>query len=262
MARLTRGERFKDARIVHNQHKKQTMDEVSAATSVSKSLIQSLEDDSVNRSVGYDKVAKLAAHYNVTTDYLLGLSDDPTPMRSAVDDLGLSPKAVEWIEGLEKKAHCSNHDDRISVLNYLLESIDFQLFFYNLCEFYYSSRAEAIYNALFDLAFPRMEGDEDIVTQEMGDRFRAKLAQILDAHHIPNEIRDYLAATSDLWGRQSLGDSRLVDVLMGVEGFNVSDLPEFRVNRDFSTLMESVRQHATEQGTIGILPEGVVESMR
>lgn len=262
MARLTRGERFKDARIVHNQHKKQTMDEVSAATGVSKSLIQSLEDDSVNRSVGYDKVAKLAAHYNVTTDYLLGLSDDPAPMRSAVDDLGLSPKAVEWIEGLEKKARCSDHDDRISVLNYLLENIDFQLFFYNLCEFYYSSRAEAIYNALFDLAFPRMEGDEDIVTQEMGDRFRAKLAQILDAQHIPNEIRGYLAATNDLWGRQSLGDSRLVDVLMGVEGFNVSDLPEFRVNRDFSTLMESVRQHATKQGTIGILPEGVVESMR
>lgn len=262
MARLTRGERFKDARIVHNQHKKQTMDEVSAATGVSKSLIQSLEDDSVNRSVGYDKVAKLAAHYNVTTDYLFGLSDDPAPMRSAVDDLGLSPKAVEWIEGLEKKARCRDHDDRISVLNYLLENIDFQLLFYDLCEYFYSNRAEAIYNALFDLAFPRMDGDDDIVTQDMGDRFRAKLAQILDTHPIPNEIRDYLAATNDLWGRQTVGDSRLVDVLMGVEGFNVSDLPELRVNRDFAAMMKSIRQHATEQGTVGILLEGVVESMR
>ena len=86
MTRLTRGERFKDARLVHNQHKKQTMDEVSAATGVSKSLIQSLEDDSVNRSVGYDKVAKLAAHYNVTTDYLLGLSDDPAPWEVKTDE--------------------------------------------------------------------------------------------------------------------------------------------------------------------------------
>lgn len=262
MARLTRGERFKDARIVHNQHKKQTMDEVSAATGVSKSLIQSLEDDSVNRSVGYDKVAKLAAHYNVTTDYLLGLSDDPAPMRSAVDDLGLSPKAVEWIESLEKKACCSDHDDRISVLNYLLENTDFQLFFYDLCEYFYSKRAEAIYNALFDLALPRMEGDEEIVTQEKEDRFRAKLPQILDAYPIPNEIRDYLAAINDLWSRQIIGDSRLVAVLMGVEWLNVSDLPELRVSRDFAAMMKSIGQYATEQGTIGILPEGVVESMR
>ena len=66
---LTRGERFKDARIVHNQHGKQTMDEVAAATGISKSLIQALENDDKERSVGYDKVAALAAHYRVTADY-------------------------------------------------------------------------------------------------------------------------------------------------------------------------------------------------
>lgn len=132
MAKLTRGERFKDARIVHNQHKKQTMDEVATATGVSKSLIQSLEDDSVNRSVGYDKVAKLAAHYRVTTDYLLGLSDDPFPMPSVVDDLGLSLKAVEAIERLEmfdtpngqlQFRNASSH--ALDILNCLLESPDF-----------------------------------------------------------------------------------------------------------------------------------------
>ena len=132
MARLTRGERFKDARVVHNQHKKQTMDEVATATGVSKSLIQSLEDDSVNRSVGYDKVAKLAAHYRVTTDYLLGLSDDPFPMPSVVDDLGLSLKAVEAIERLEmfdtpngqlQFRNASSH--ALDILNCLLESPDF-----------------------------------------------------------------------------------------------------------------------------------------
>lgn len=132
MAKLTRGERFKDARIVHNQHKKQTMDEVATATGVSKSLIQSLEDDSVNRSVGYDKVAKLAAHYRVTTDFLLGLSDDPFPMPSVVDDLGLSLKAVDAIEQLEmfdtpngqlQFGNASSH--ALDILNCLLESPDF-----------------------------------------------------------------------------------------------------------------------------------------
>ena len=132
MARLTRGERFKDARIVHNRNGKQTMDEVATATGVSKSLIQSLEDDSVNRSVGYDKVAKLAAHYRVTTDFLLGLSDDPSPMPSVVDDLGLSLKAVEAIERLEmfdtpngqlQFRIASSH--ALDILNCLLESPDF-----------------------------------------------------------------------------------------------------------------------------------------
>ena len=132
MARLTRGERFKDARIVHNRNGKQTMDEVTIATGVSKSLIQSLEDDSVNRSVGYDKVAKLAAHYRVTTDFLLGLSDDPFPMPSVVDDLGLSLKAVDAIEQLEmfdtpngqlQFGNASSH--ALDILNRLLESPDF-----------------------------------------------------------------------------------------------------------------------------------------
>ena len=132
MARLTRGERFKDARIDHNRNGKQTMDEVATATGVSKSLIQSLEDDSVNRSVGYDKVAKLAAHYRVTTDFLLGLSADPSPMPSVVNDLGLSLKAVDAIEQLEmfdtpngqlQFGNASSH--ALDILNCLLESPDF-----------------------------------------------------------------------------------------------------------------------------------------
>lgn len=139
MARLTRGERFKDARIVHNRNGKQTMDEVATATGVSKSLIQSLEDDSVNRSVGYDKVAKLAAHYRVTTDFLLGLSDDPFPMPSVVDDLGLSLKAVDAIEQLEmfdtpngqlRFRNASSH--ALDILNCLLASPDFHKVMGNL----------------------------------------------------------------------------------------------------------------------------------
>ena len=139
MVKLTRGERFKDARTVYNQRGKQTMDEVTAATGVSKSLIQSLEDDSVIRSVGYDKVAKLAAHYRVTTDFLLGLSEDPSPIPSIVDDLGLSLKAVDTIEQLEmfdtpngqiQFGNASSH--ALDVLNCLLESSYFNAVIENL----------------------------------------------------------------------------------------------------------------------------------
>ncbi len=97
MAKLTRAERFKDARVVYNHNGKQSLDEVAAATSVSKSLIHSLESDT-ERSVGYDKIAALAKHYNVSSDYLLGLTDDPNLHPSAVDDLSLSPHAVKAIK--------------------------------------------------------------------------------------------------------------------------------------------------------------------
>ena len=105
MPLLTRGERFKDARTVHNQHGKQTLREVKNATGVNESLIQALEDDNSTRSVGYDKVAALAKHYGVSVDWLCSISDDPLRSPGAVDELGLSPKAVANL-----KSYCSRED--------------------------------------------------------------------------------------------------------------------------------------------------------
>ena len=98
MCTLTRGERFEDARKVYNRHGNQTMDEVTAATGVKKSMIQALEDDGNNRSVGYDKVAKLAAHYGVSVNWLLCLDGDYHICPSAVDELGLSQKNTDFLK--------------------------------------------------------------------------------------------------------------------------------------------------------------------
>ena len=193
MAKLTRGERFKDARIVHNQHKKQTMDEVATATGVSKSLIQSLEDDSVNRSVGYDKVAKLAAHYRVTTDYLLGLSDDPFPMPSVVDDLGLSIKAVDAIERLEmfdtpngqlQFGNASSH--ALDILNCLLESPDFHEVMGNLLMCFDSFWINA--------SGRQFEGEDYVLEAEMRDAghivLKGDYAARFYANEAGNSLRD------------------------------------------------------------------------
>ncbi len=80
---LTRWERFKDARTVHNRFGSQSMATVAAAAGVGKGKIQALEkDDSdggVDRGVDYREVAKLAAYYGVTSDWLMGLSPYRTP---------------------------------------------------------------------------------------------------------------------------------------------------------------------------------------
>lgn len=151
MAKLTRGERFKDARIVHNQHKKQTMDEVSAAAGVSKSLIQSLEDDSVNRSAGYDKVARLAEHYGVTTDYLLCLTDDPHRQPAATDDLGLSAKAVKTLQILKNSGESAG--DYLEFFNLVMESSVFGHFLYSLYVDVQAHIAEVIYRHDYTLDY-------------------------------------------------------------------------------------------------------------
>lgn len=100
MKELTRGERFKDARTVHNQHGSQTMSTVQKATGVSASLIADLENDEKERKVNYIDVAALAKHYGVTTDWLCGVSQDHHPKPCASSELGLSENSIYFLKSL------------------------------------------------------------------------------------------------------------------------------------------------------------------
>lgn len=83
-------------------------------------------------SPDWEAIAKIADFFNVSTDYLLGRTEDPSRLPSVVDDLGLSLKAVEVIEhlwvfdtpnGQITFRNASSH--AVDVLNCLLESPDF-----------------------------------------------------------------------------------------------------------------------------------------
>lgn len=69
-----------------------------------------------------DGIVKIAHFFGVSTDYLLGTTDDPAPRPSAVDDLGLSPKAVQYLRILYELANIPPYDTRISLLSNLLEN--------------------------------------------------------------------------------------------------------------------------------------------
>lgn len=97
---LTRGERFKDARIVHNKHGKQTMDLVVAATGISKGNLSEIENDKAG-SIGADTVALLADHYGVSADWLLGLSGVKSPdtdMQAVCSFTGLSEDVINVLK--------------------------------------------------------------------------------------------------------------------------------------------------------------------
>jgi len=91
--------RFKLARTKYNQHGHQSVKEVAAATGITRSLIDDLEAnvDKTKRGVSYMKVATLAKHYGVSTDYLCGLAGVETPnkdLREICEYVGLSTASV------------------------------------------------------------------------------------------------------------------------------------------------------------------------
>lgn len=112
--KLTRGERFKDARIERNKHGKQTMDEVTAATGVPKSKIWALENDEIDRGVDYREVGKLAKHYGVSVDWLLCISEHYSPnadVQAAAVYTGLSVDAVHALRQISKASYIEALND-------------------------------------------------------------------------------------------------------------------------------------------------------
>lgn len=86
------GERLKSIRNNKNEHQSVTC----AAIGVGVSQISELE--SGKKSTSFENVALLALHFGVTTDYLLGLSDDPK--KSKAHKPGTDPETIFFDEKL------------------------------------------------------------------------------------------------------------------------------------------------------------------
>ena len=92
-------------------------------------------------SPDWEKIVKIAKRYDVSADYLLGLSHDPDRTPSAVDELGLSPAAVKHILDIKQYADSESDPDgdfhkNLSVLDRFLSSRRFSRFlaFFMLAE--------------------------------------------------------------------------------------------------------------------------------
>lgn len=138
MCKLSRAERFQEARTTFNKNGPQKMDEVAKVTKISKSMISDLENDDVNRDVKYSYIVTLADYYGVSTDYLFGFTDEPNRKPSAVDDLGFDAKIIKTFRYI---SDCSTDDRQyLEHLNLVMGSPLFQNFLYSL---YIDSQAYA-----------------------------------------------------------------------------------------------------------------------
>ena len=118
---------------------------------------------------GYDVLVKIADYFDVSLDYLLGRTSDPNRAPCAIDELGLSLKAVETIKAIEmsdtpngKIQFGSASSHALDVLNCLLESHDFHEITANLLMCFESFRISANKTRKF-------EGDDYEFEAEMND---------------------------------------------------------------------------------------------
>lgn len=129
--KLSRGEKFVEARKIHNKNGKQTQKEVYAATGIPASKIKDLEDDDKNRGVDYREIVKLARYYGVSLEYLIGDSDDPHPepsQQAAAGYLGLTDfetkTLARWINGSHFKRELFKKMLRQNILCNILSAVD------------------------------------------------------------------------------------------------------------------------------------------
>lgn len=114
--RLTLGEKLKDLRT----EKGLTLADVFEATNISTSTLQRMESDEDTR-VGYQDIASLARFYEVSADYLFGLTDNRQYRDAQMDELRLSDEAISALksETLNNRliSEMISHEDFLPLLN-------------------------------------------------------------------------------------------------------------------------------------------------
>lgn len=98
--------------------KNETQQELADALGVSRELVKFWEAD--QRQIKVELLRSLAEHFHVSADYLIGLSSDPSRNPAAVDELNLSPNAVEQ---LALRRNASNEETAVS--DHLIGSLFF-----------------------------------------------------------------------------------------------------------------------------------------
>lgn len=101
------GERLKEQRL----RTKLTAGQIAVALGFSDVFIYQLESGVKKPSL--DTLMRLARRYKTSTDYLLGLTDDPSPSSSPDDETALTPEQQKLMqETLDELAALSPRDQR------------------------------------------------------------------------------------------------------------------------------------------------------
>lgn len=95
LTELTLGEKLKDLRVAKGF---KNTDDLAKAVNIPKTTLNDYENDDKNQDVGYFNLVTLAKFYDVSMDWLLGLSSVEKHLNTAYSDLGLSDTAIDVLK--------------------------------------------------------------------------------------------------------------------------------------------------------------------
>ena len=158
----TPGERIADLREQRSLKKK----ELAEMVGVDASTIGRMENNEIKK-IDSNIILSIAKYFGVSTDFILGLSDDPEPKNFSIGELGLSIEAA-------KKIYTGEIDP--DVLNMLLEHPNFGMLLNKIAHFFKGTFAEgyAIQNQIYDLVSRTVCGEDEISKQVSEDIRNAK----------------------------------------------------------------------------------------
>ena len=135
------------------------------ATHISDSAISKYRND--DGEAGINALVKIASYYNVTTDYLLGLTNDKNKNPSAVDELGLSEFTVE----------CLMNEDGSNITGH---NLNLPTFIDTFVENYWENNLGDYIDAAFraELLIQSQENDPLPSSYELADRFPIELGRL------------------------------------------------------------------------------------
>ena len=182
-------------------------------------------------SPDWETLVKISDYFHVSTDYLLGRTADPNPVPAAVDDLGLSPKAVEWLHNIKRSSEPNEYghiarEGMIHKTNLIFENHSFQYLIENLCNLIDATEAERIYYAT-----------------PIGTDRGQQTQQIIDSHRYSDSVTDYLRAQYLLSG--STAPKEINDAFMF--GINITEVVTVDINRSLNGLLEDIRKMVDEK---------------
>ena len=198
----------------------------------SQNVRDSANGDRTNAIAGMkiETLFKMAQKLSVSADYLLGLTNDPSLKKTAVDELGLSPVSISWIKHLKE----NTTEDEFQYVSWAFESTDFQMMFTNLLNYFFSLKIEMFTSCLFTACAENTDNSEDMLSLYLSEikRLAGEEQNNRDKIFYNAEYeRISLSATNGLWN--ILSDPEI--------GFTLSSMYSYRVNKHMANLLESFR---------------------
>jgi len=182
-------------------------------------------------SPDWETLAKIAEFFDVSTDYLVGRTDEPSRSPCAVDQLGLSPEIVDWIT-----SENSDPDMKRSI-NAIFRIPSFRSLVSELCNFYFSARAEYIYNYIeYDILQELQDDDE---SNRFSQEFSDKITQTIEAKQYGDRISSLLSTHSKIWSATKATRREYGQLIQ--EGFSISALYMLKVDQQLKKVVSDIK---------------------